>query len=170
MTKEQAIEQCRKIYELVKRGVGGEKISAEYRLKSLMAKHKIEMHEIEGEQIVEHSLICTEEEETFARQVVASVLGKGIKKYKYRKRLYFNCPISKVAEISDRWTHYRKLYTEEKEIFYSAFIQKHKLYIKADPNEEDDSKPLTREEKARLLRMFQMMEGMEYSDYKKKIG
>ena len=172
MTKEQAIDQCRKIYELVKRGVGGEKDSAKKRLHVIMAKHGIELHDVEGEKIVEASLVCTEDEEMFARQVVASVLGKGVKKYKFRKRLYFDAPVSKITEITDRWEHYKKLYRQEKEIFYSAFIQKHKLYVKPDPHAPDseDQTPLTREEKERLRKMFQMMEGMEYSDYKKKLN
>lgn len=170
MTKEQAIDLCRKINELVKRGVDGEKTSAELRLKTLMLKHGIELPEIEGDKIVESSLICTEEEKIFAMQVISSVLGKGWRGGKYRKRYYFNSPESKVAEIQDRWNHYRDLWEKEKEVFYSAFIQKHKLYAKPPGDRKDnDSKPLTPEEKAKLYRMFQMMEGMEYSDYKKKL-
>jgi hypothetical protein len=169
MTKEEAISRCRKINELVKRGVDGEQVSAQYRLKSLMAKYGIEPHEIEGEKIVESSLICTKEERLFAMQVIASVLGKGFRGGKYRKRYYFDAPESKIAEIQDRWNHYRNLWEKEKEVFYSAFVQKHKLYAKST-GEKDDHTPLTPEEKAKLLRMFQMMEGMEYSDYKKKLN
>ncbi len=170
MTKDQAIDLCRKINELVKRGVDGEKLSAKARLKTMMDKYGIEAHDIEGEKIVESSLICTEEERLFAMQVIASVLGKGFRGGKYRKRYYFNAPESKIAEIQDRWNHYRNLWEKEKEVFYSAFVQKHRLYAKATgENKDNDSKPLTPEEKAKLLRMFQMMEGMEYSDYKKKL-
>lgn len=171
MTRESAIETCRKINELVKRGVDGEKVSAEYRLKSLMVKYGIEAHEIEGEKIVDGSLICTKEQRRFAAQVVASVLGNGFKGGKYRKRYHFDAPESKIPEIKDRWAHYLKLWEEERETFYSAFIQKHKLYAKpSDKEGDEEEKPLTPEERAKLLRMFQMMEGMEYSDYKKKLN
>lgn len=171
MTKLEAIDLCRKINELVKRGIDGEKASAQSRLKILMNKHGIKAHDIEGERIIEGNLICTEDERRFAAQVVASVLGNNFKDGKYRKRYYFDAPESKIAEIKDRWAHYKNLWKEEEEIFYSAFVQKHKLYAKpsneAEPAEEP--KPLSPEEQAKLKRMFQMMEGMEYSDYKKKL-
>jgi len=171
MTKEQAIDQCRKIYELVKRGVDGEKESAKKRLEQIMQKHGIQMHDIEGEQMVWDSFVCLEEDRTFAIQIIASVLGRKFASYKERKRYYFKAPISKVTEIKDRWAHYIELYKKERDIFRSAFIQKHKIYAKPEPKDDDeDDTPLTPEEKARLYRMMQMMEGMEYSDYKKKLN
>lgn len=169
MTKEQAIDQCRKINELVKRGIGGEQQAAKNRLAIIMDKYDIEPHEIEGDKIEEFSIICTEEQRKFARQVIASVIGKKAKVYKYRKRYYFNATLAQSIDIIDRWNHYKKLWVNELDLFYSAFIQKHKLYAKDLGDNEDDDKPLTPEEKERLYKMFKMMEGMEYSNYRKKI-
>lgn len=172
MKKEQAIDLCRKINELVKGGVGGEQESAKMRLKQLMQKHGIEPHDVEGEEIVEVDIVCSEEQRKFAVQIICSVLGRGWKGYKYKKRYFFTCPVSKVAEIKDRWEHYKKQYEQELEMFYSAFIQKNRLYVKPDESEKQDEedKPLTPEEKDRLRRLIQMMEGMEYSDHKKKLN
>lgn len=54
---------------------------------------------------------------------------------------------------------YKSLYYEELDLFQQAFIQKHNIF---DLNGgSDEEKEYTIEEKQKIMRMFQMMEGMQ---------
>lgn len=61
-------------------------------------------------------------------------------------------------------------YIEAQELFYSAFIQKQKLYSKPeDKVDDEEEKEMTPEEKARMWKMVQMMGGIEKKSIVKQI-
>lgn len=164
---EKLIELAKKLKALADRGVGGEKENATAMLERLMKKHGISLADIEGDQIRSHELKYSGKDKQFCRQVISSVLGslRG-KVFEYKssysraKVLIIECTEAEFLLIDAKIDFYWKAYQEELEVFYSAFIQKNALWRKQDENEKEEKQPLSPEEKAKLLRMVQLMEGI----------
>lgn len=160
---------AKKLKALSDRGVGGEKENATMMLERLMEKHNISFDDIEEDKIVEHELKYSGKDKAFCYQVISSVLGslKG-KVFEYKtsytraKVLLVNCTESDYLLINAKIDFYWDVYQKELDIFYSAFIQKNKLWRKEDESSKDDEdkKPLTDEEKERLWKMLKLMDGM----------
>ena len=173
---------AKKLKALADRGIGGEKQNAITMLEKLMKTHGITIDMLEGLLITEHICYIQPEARVFFHQVVASELGKGgARPYKFtyklkrvpgKDRFGLQCTDEEFIYIMAKFEFYYRQYLEDQEIFYSAFIQKNRLYVK--PNDdgeksEDDRPPLTPEEKLKLYKMANMMEGLEMKVFNKQI-
>ena len=121
------LELARKINELAKRGVGGERDAAEIQLKKLMAKHGITMLEIEGEKEEEYRVKCEKEDYKFFCQVVGSVRGS-VCAHHSLGYAYFDCTAAEFAEIEIKFKFYRVRLKDTMQAAYSAFIAVNELY------------------------------------------
>lgn len=175
MNDEKILSLLKKLDALAKRGVDGERENAAERLKFLMDKYQITAEQIEGEVYTDRKIYVTNEQRTFAAQVIASVVGdRDVFAYKHEARKKKRALVVSVTdfefiEIQQRIDFYWEKYQDEMKIFYSAFIQKNKLYRKPSDDEPETEKELTPEERARLFRMRQMMNGMEQHTMQKQI-
>lgn len=177
---EKVLELAKKLKALADRGVDGEKESAQAMLEKLMAKHGITIDMIETPDIGDHQFLMEDKDYRFWRQVVSSVLGKGYDVFVFPidrrnrrklKRYQIRCTGAQAIEIQAKFDFFKKIYEDEQEIFYSAFIQKNKLYAKPKEGEEDrDAPDLTPEELDRLMRMMEMMGGMKRHHFLKQLG
>lgn len=167
------IELAKKLNELAKRGVGGEKDNATAMLNALMKKHKISMTDIEGEAVCRHYFSVNTQNSQFFAQIVGNV-NRDLKNYRISGRGKLNrmveCNVAEGVEIRAKFNFYWKAYEEDLNIFYSAFIQKNKLYRANDPDEElEPGKPMTIEEKVRAYKIANMTEGLDRHNYLKQL-
>jgi len=165
------IELAKKLKALADRGIGGEKENAIMFLERLMQQHGITYAEIEGEAVSEHVVYYIKKDFDITRQIIASVIGKlsreNYAKYKYvqsngKRAFCINCTDAEYLLIDAKLNFYLKVYAAELELFYSAFIQRNELYMKADSTKQSETiaEPQTKEELQRLERMHRMMRAM----------
>lgn len=170
------LKLAKKLKALSDRGVGGEKENATAMLIRLMGKHGITMDMLTENEAIKHKFTVQVDQYKFWRQIVASVIGGSSVNYiptqKGKKRSYFVvCTPQEAVEIQARFEFFYKIWAEELDVFYSAFIQTNRLYKKtsAEDNDEEE-KELTPEEAKRLYKMINMMAGMDRHVFVKQIG
>lgn len=169
MEDNKIITLAKKLHELAKRGVDGEKQNALDMLEKMMHKHGITWDMLDENKRKERVFKMRQEQKKFFIQVVGSVCGAGVSIYSYNankrriiKRYMVELTDMEFIEVQAKFDFYWTKYNEDMELFYSAFIQKNKLYPK--PSEDDSDKyntPLTLEEKQRIFKMLQMMDGLD---------
>jgi len=181
--KEKWIELARKLKELSIKGVDGEKINAQDKLLLIMRKYGITEQDISGNERKDFEFnIHKEVPNKFISQILSSVVGKRVKygcefgQFKYVKKpnhiSYFieNIEPHLFSEFMVKLDLFWKHYKSELEIFYEAFVQKNKLYSKpTDDKDDQDEKPLTKEEKEKIWKMLNMMEGISSVTHHKQI-
>jgi len=176
MKNERILELAKKLLELSKRGIGGEKENATNMLEKIMRDNNITWEDLEQEIKKERAIkYFSNDEKKFLQQVISSVVGRtnmyeqysnGKKNYKvdvYLTDIEF-------IEVIQKHKFFWKEYQEQLELFYSAFIQKQKLYVKPDDKDVDDDKEMSDEEKEKLWKIMQMMPGIEKKSIVKQIG
>lgn len=160
-------ELLKKLQALAERGVGGEKETAERKLKQLIKKYGIEEAELSEDKIMEFEFKYHNKwEMQLLRQLFYRMFGLKYreKTYTYRfgkgsKSIYgIACTKAEGLQLQIEYDFYKALYEEEVELFQSAFIQKHRIF---DPHGGSDDAELTPEEIERIMRMQQMMNGMQ---------
>lgn len=164
-----------KFKELSERGEGGEQVTARDMMDKLMEKHGITIDMIEGETISMRWFKVKEIFRQFAGQIKSNVTGgKSCAYYvnkKYRGMIGFELTDSQYLEMLAKIEFYIPRYEQEMEVFYSAFIQKNKLFRKrlsTDSDYEDDTE-LTPEEKIRLWKLTNMMAGLDNHQFHKTL-
>lgn len=160
-------ELLKKLQALAERGVGGEKETAERKLKQLIEKYGIEEAELSDDKPMDFEFKYKGEwERKLLRQIFYKMFGENFrsKTYVYRygqgsRSIYgIRCTQAEGLQLQIEYDFYKSLYEDELELFRDAFIQKHRIF---DPNGGSDDKEYTPEEIERLLRMQQMMNGMQ---------
>ena len=136
----------KKLRELSMRGVDGEKENAQKLFDKLSKKYGICEGELNDECINVHKFkYHGEYEERLLVQVIVKVLNKVPDFYSYtnnltgrKKRtvLGAKCTEAQRIEINFLFDFYNELYKKEMEYFYSAFIQKHRIFRDIEDDEE----------------------------------
>lgn len=171
MSKELTEKQkalIKKVKALAERGVGGEKETAEKKLKVLMKKYGIESLELDEERLDDYDFKFSGSiEKKILRQVIYKVLRdpekmrESIFHYRYGKgsktTMIVNCTKAEEIEIRIQFDFYRDLWKEEQEVLLDAFIQHHRLFGIG----KADSRDLTPEEIERIKRMCMMGAGLQ---------
>ena len=145
-----------------------------------MREHGISFEDIESEVKKSRSFrYYSNDERKFLIQVISSVIGKKFganhgDMFRDNKKLYkyaVELTDAQFIEVLEKHRFFWKEYQEAQELFYSAFIQKQKLYSKPEEKHGDDEeeKEMTPEEKARMCKMVQMMGGIEKKSIVKQI-
>lgn len=181
------IELGKKLLALAERGVDGEKLTAQALLEKYLAKHNITIEDIEGEKVDYWYLIFRGDAQiemaNFFKQVCASVVGTerekryltlkeiralGIKNANTCQVIKYYCTPSEKIEILETHAFFKVKYKEDKEIFYSAFIQKNQLYSNPFRTERGKGDKSTSIED--LLKMELMASAMQKHTLVKKLN
>ena len=150
--RDQKIEFAKKLLALSRQGIGGEKDNAEKFLQRIMKQYEITFEELEGDQVFNFKYSYkTKLHGKFFNQIIASV-NNDIDRWKdaTNKIYYFECTRFEQVQIMERQRFYWKIYTDELDVFYSAFIQAQKLYRteKSDRDDNEEEPEQTPEERA----------------------
>jgi len=165
-SKEQMSEKMKGLKALAERGVAGEKEAAQKMLEKLMQKYDISEVDI-GKETVELAWFRyrDELESNLINQIIYMVIGdcdmyskrgKGNRKYKL---VGAYCTAAERLEIELNFDFFNRAMQEELKFFYSAFLQKNKLF----PPEEKARNSVSNDDmsSADLLKLSLMMEGMQ---------
>lgn len=158
------IELAKKLKALADRGIGGEKINAEKMLKALMKKHGITMQEIEGDEIDFNEIIVSKEKKKLFHQIGYSIFGKAFRNLDIRRvgsTRYVKCTKAQAVEWEAKLNFYWRLYAEELDIFFHAFVQRNNIF--SSDAEEHEPKPEERERIRRVLEMASTIKKESYS-------
>ena len=142
-----------------------ERDSALTLLKRLMDKHGVAEQDLYNEDVKAHDFFFKGKRE---RRLLSQVLYKVIGHTNYTKYNLFrngrklpnafgaDCTVAQYVEVQFLFDFYKKLYRQEEDFFYKAFLQKHDIFgaqpISSDNDELSDEQ---------LEKMLNMMEGMD---------
>ncbi len=162
MEYEKQVELAKKLNELAKRGVGGEKTNAAAMLEKLMRKYNLKIEDFDHEQRKERRFKYQNKTKKLFIQICLKVIGSKVEFYKYRgeKGNYsiINCNEFEYIQIKEYYEFYSKLLTQELKRFEKAFIMKNNLI--PDDAEKLDTSNLTKTELMELYQTIQMMDGI----------
>lgn len=168
------IDLLKKINELAKNGVDGEKQNASQRLEYLMKKYGVTFDMIESDTKTEREFVIREEQKKFFAQIVFSVCGLvDIMYYKKEKnkaksRRFVVMSDLEFIEVSEKFSFYWNKYEQELIYFYKAFIHKNKLTTKPNEDRDQSTKP-TPEEIEEYRKIMRMMEGIDKYNLQKQL-
>lgn len=185
--KEQAL--FNKLWELTKRGIGGERENAEWFIKQFCSKRGVEFGNLELEERTKRTFTGIRLSGIFAN-IVAKVLNSwDISVWHYKKSPTTKtvlCNPMEYAEIKLMYEIYAKAWQKELKKLHIAFVHKHNLFPTVDfsENEKDDLQVLSDKEvrdlkkkqaeqqKKRQLAFeaFKMMNGLSDVEVQKRIG
>lgn len=164
-----------KLYELSKRGIGGEKINAEFFLNKLLEKHDLTIDDIDSNLPKKRFYkYKTKADESIISQVAYKITGdkgciytvKGYKEICLDVTDYQHVQIIEEVDFHlDNFKNERKQFLED---FRAAYVQKHRLFP-ADSKDNQDDRELTAEEKQAIWRMSAIKQTLNNKSYTKKI-
>lgn len=159
------IERLKKIRELALRGVGGEREQAAALLEELTKKYGVSCEELDEEIVKEYRFkFCGKIERRLLCQVAYKVRNEpgGVYELRYtrsgrtcRNEVAINCTEAQKLEIDFLFDFYKRLWEQDAELFFLAFIQNHRLFGELKEGEEGDTMP-----REQLRKMYSMMQGM----------
>lgn len=174
--REKLLKKLEGIKALAEKGVGGEKENAEALLKTMMEKHGITEADLEDAGSRTYWIkYKTEYERKLLFQLAYMHLGDGhafgcVGAYsgRSRKKVGVDCTPAQYIEIEADYQFYREALEEEMSVFYSAFIQKNKLFPPPELTTEQDGDKS--DDADRIEKMLAMMEGIDRHTRKKALG
>lgn len=129
---------AKKLRELALRGSDGEREAAQEALDMVLKKYNLSLEEVDDEQPKDFEFRYHGDEELgLLRQISYKVFGEKGRVHRMRfvasQRLCRNtvgitCTEAQRIEIDFLFDFYKRLYQKEKEIFFRAFIEKHRLF------------------------------------------
>lgn len=153
----------------------GEQKNAEQTLQRLMQKYGITEDELNDEVVELHKFtFLGERQYRMLNQVFYHVFGNPdykIYNLKYNGKLLENaisvyCTKSQKVEVELLYDFYVRLYEQEEEMFYSAFIQKHRIF--GDwPENRESSRCVSESD---ILQMSQFIAGMNSASPRKQLA
>lgn len=158
-------ELLQKLRALAERGEGGEKINAQRKLEELMRKYNISESGLEAETDIpcEFTYHGAREKQLLV-QIIYKVLNDKGRTYGFRytysgrackSKLGCEATPAQKIEIEFLFDFYKQLYKQEEEFFFSAFIQKHRLFGDLKDGEKPQKQSLEES-----MRMNTLMDGM----------
>lgn len=172
------IELAKKLKALADKGIGGEKVTAEKMLQALLKKHHISIEEIEGEAKKDFYFKLEKGEDQLWHQIIATVNReikcygefpkKDINKYMLEGNYMITCTHSEYIEIEAKLNFYQRLYKQELDVFFSAFIDANNLYPSDSKTLTQDE--LTKEELAQIRKIHAMSRGITAGQFRKQIS
>lgn len=166
---------AKKLHALAERGVDGEKANAEKVLAAFLKKHNLKLDDLLGEQKTRRWFKVSKTKDKFFHQVAASVLGVKFSTFtrpSLKGMVGIDLTAEEFVEVESRFDFYWRAYQEDLEVFYSAFIQRNKLYAKPSDDElreDSEEKPLSLEQKQKLFKTQMMMQGIERRTHRKQL-
>lgn len=181
MTRDEALDKIRKVYELTNKGEGGEKAAAKVRLDELMKKYGVTLEELDSEKETTqfYHLHGNHNHELFA-QVAAtrgctkfvfigpndnSVASKKLKNLTFGAHprganVVFVCSPLKFIEITTAYEVYQRSFDEHYEAFFYAFLAENDLFY----GEASKDRKITEKEHKMIARAQKMMFGIDKAE------
>ena len=167
---EKKMELLKKLQALAECGVGGEKETAERKLRELMKKYGIDEIDFSEDKLEEFEFkYSNPQEEQLIKQLFFKMFGQDWwrKSYTYRhgkgsKTIRgIKCTKAEGVQLQIEYEFYKQLWQEEMKLFWSAFIQKHRIFSMRPEDTKGRDEPLSPEERAEVMRMSMMMDAMQ---------
>ena len=165
--RERLLEKLAAVKALADRGVAGEKEAAEKRLQYMMQKYGITEADLEDSGVRLYWIrYKTEYERKLLYQLAYKYTGSGhahgcVGTYtgRSRKKVGIDCTTAQYIEIEADFEFYRAALAEEMELFYTAFINKNRLFPPPELSGDiDDSGEI---DLVRIEKLQSMMDGIE---------
>lgn len=160
-----------KLLELSRRGVGGERESAESMLAAMLKKHGMTMADLESDDSQTIDVIFTfgtEMEKRLLYQIAYQVVNGDYDAFKIGKgKRKLQLTRSQAAEVQVRYSVLVRAFREELKVFYSAFIMRNNIY--PDSARRDKSE-FTPEQLEQMDKIARMASGMDRVNIHKQIA
>ena len=163
------MRRLHKLLELARRGEAGEKDNAERMLAKTMAKYGVTMEQLSDETKAWYRFTYSNvSERDLLINILCKVLNTNGIQWR-RRRAYGLIELTKVQHVEAGMLYdlYRRQWKREQQRLFSAFVNKHRIFGDVAPEPNEDRKPLTPEELARLKAM---MRGLDDVHVHKQIG
>lgn len=161
-------EKLRKVHALATEGLDGERAAAQVTLDKLLDKYGLTLQDIVDEATTEYIFkYHTPLERRLLMQITVSVTQSRetvIWTYKRKKQVGIELTRAEFAEIKFLFLEFVPIWREEQEAFLNAFCVKHDLLAPADENSE----PLSDEQRAERIRWAQMAAGLQDANLNRK--
>lgn len=159
---DQENELLRKLRALAVRGEQGEQENARRILDKLMKKYGVEEADLQDDALEEHRFVShNAREKSLLVQVIYKVTDGDRHVYNYRRgegsrnTICCKCTKAEAAQIGIEFDFFRELWQQEVDLFYRAFVYKHRIFSRRP---SDGSDGLSAEDH---LRLAMMMSGMK---------
>jgi hypothetical protein len=186
MTREEALDRIRKVYELVNKGEAGERDAAKARLDELMKKYDVTLEELDSNTETTHfyRLHGPRNHEIFAQTAATrgctrfvfigpddnSANSKKLKGMIKGSRprgvnVIMVCSPIDFIEITTAYEVYQRSFNEHYEAFFYAFLAENDLFY----GEADKNREITEKELKMIKRAQMMMFGIDKAEIHKQI-
>lgn len=182
MKREEILDRLRKMKQLADRGVGGERENAERLLSEIAEQYGINLADIEEERLEDFfvtlieswkhdmlSQLCALKRQELKREGV-SLEGDRMSAWKCRGRNISkvkNCTKAEWLELMAKLKVLARDYKRQLGNYYHAFLMANNLLV--EPEDDEEEKELSREDRSRLFRIAQMAHGIEKSQLNKQL-
>ena len=143
-------------------------------LSNLLKKYNLTIEDIQNDKQMDFFFDIKKKDMMFFNQItknvnaeisVYSIPTKKVKEFSLKGSCMISCTNAEYIEIDGKYSIYKKLYDDELEIFYSAFIMKNNLGIKSSKTTRD----LTDDELEKWKRANEMAHGIKSKFYRKQL-
>ena len=152
----------KKIKTLAEKGFSGEREAAKSKLSALMDKYGITFDDLMDQECIDEKYHYRTRFEKKLLLLLAVMITDGrVKDYsRQRGGMIIKLRMTKAEhlEVAMLFNVYRKALKDELELFFSAFIQRHRIFPSSPTS--DVRKSLTSEDIERIRRMVAMMQGI----------
>ena len=158
---EQIKKKMRKLLELARKGVGGEKDNAQSVLNKLLAKHELTLDDLDPEfapvEIFEFSFDDKIELDLLFQVIFSVIQTDSVMHRKQRsnsKKLIVKITKAEYLEIRLAFDLYREAFKKEQKRLYLAFIHKNNLVEESENDNESKPSELSKEDVAAIIAMM----------------
>lgn len=169
-------ETMKHLLALSEQGVGGEKENATKLLNKLMKKYNISEEDLKKEELHNHEVrFKTKWQESLIHQIVYMINPeRNIYKYTNRKAKIAILELTDAEWIEHQYLYsiYKKSFEEELELFTLAFIQRNNIFPKEVPDhikEQQEKEPKKEMDYYKMLKVSQMVRGIDYTNVRKAL-
>lgn len=168
MEENKYLELAKKLKRLAEESsFKSERENAQRALDELMKKRGITKSELEQIEKDWHSFSFRMDEKELFIQTILSVVGANIRNIIKKTTADLEITKAEAVEIDIKFDVFRRLYKDERELFFATFCTKHRLH---DMDAETEGEvEMTPERLQKIQRMRQMAMGMRDAEYVKQI-
>lgn len=167
----------RKLLELSRRGVGGERVNADRKLDELCAKHGIDRTELERDNLDVRTIKLEyhgDHEYKLLVQVVGAVLNTHsptlLQVGRARTWVLVEAPAAQAVELEVAYAAHLSAMREELAVFLNAYFMRNSIYPASDNPDAEDAEPLTPEQQLDARRARDMAYLLRRTHVRKQLG
>ena len=175
---EKHIELAKKLKALAEKGVGGEAKNAQQMLDKMLKKHNLTLSDIDGDSTNDYYFMATGVNARLFHQIVKCV-NHNLKVYIFPKskasiygikaNMVITCTAYEFVEIDQMFSVFSRLFKEESEIFYTAFLAANDLLVNPPDSERKSVSDLSPEELEKWRRSQEMSSKIKRESIRKQL-